>query len=156
MEEIRGEKYKLVGIGVLQKGTLVDVFAKFAKVDEDIDDIMSNKPLKNARRKKAKPGTLGSLLDGLKPLPRSALMPTLSAQDIVEAVVGERDLQRDGMSHIELVDNSGVIADLGPGKLAQVLVEMGKVRAQVLEEGQYTFVPLKPKAQTPKAQAPKA
>lgn len=151
MEEIKGEKYKLAGIGVFQKGTLVDVFAKFARVDEDIDDIMANKPLKTARRRKAKPGTVASLLDGLTPVPRSAMMPALSTQEIVDAIVGMRDLQVPHAERLQLTDKRGVIADLGPEKLAQVLVEMGKVRAQVLEEGQYTFVPLKPKASAPKA-----
>ncbi len=152
MREIAGEKYKLAGIGVYQKGTLVDVFAKFCRTDENIEQIIAdeNKAQKPRGNAKAKPGTVGALLANLPPLPRMASLPSLSVQDIVEAVAGKSDLQRSEMSRLRLTDTEGVIKDLGPEKLAQVLVEMGEARKQVLEQGQYTFVPLKAPA-APKA-----
>jgi hypothetical protein len=142
--EIKGDKYKLAGIDVFQKGTLVEVFAKFATLDETLEDITAPAPAKQPG--KAKPGTMAAVLEQLTPLPRSATLPSLSVEDITDALVGPRNLQRDGRSHLQLTDKSGVIADLGPEKLASVLVEMGAARRKVLEEGQSTFVPLmKPK-----------
>lgn len=161
MEEIKGEKYKLAGITVRTKGTLVDVFATFAGVNEDIEALMAEraawKPEEEEKKspkpvKTDKPRTVGSILDDLTPLPRWATLPGLSVEDLTDAIVGKSDLRVSEHHQLELTDKSGVIADLGPEKLAQVLVEMGRVRKQVLTEGQETFVALKPK----KAPAPKA
>ncbi len=149
MREIQGDKYKLAGITVQVQGTLVDTFAKFARVEESVDDILANKREKR-KTPKAKPGTLGAMLDKMEPLPREFLMPTLSVDDITDALVGARDLRGNNRSHLQLTDKSGVIADLGPEKLAQVLVEMGEAKRDALKEGFQTFVRVKPAA-APKA-----
>ena len=150
MDEIKGQKYKLAGVSVYTKGTLVDVFATFAHLDEDIEQIMSERSQPRKPRKAATkehpPGSAAAMLDKLEPLPRFATIPSLSTDDIVEAIVGKHDLRQNQHNELVLTDTRGVIADLGPEKLAQVLVEMGRVRAQVMAEGQHTFVPLKPKA----------
>lgn len=148
MREIQGEKYKLAGITVQVQGTLVDTFAKFARVEENVDDILANKREKR-KGPKAKPGTVGAMLEKMEPLPREFSMPTLSVADITNALVGPRDLRGDNRDHLRINDNRGVIADLGPEKLAQVLVEMGEAKRNALEEGFQTFVRVKPAA-TPK------
>lgn len=155
MEDIRGEEYKLAGISVRTKGTLVDVFATFAGVNDDVEKLQAESDAWDYETappvKERKEGEPASMLDGLKPLPRATFWPELSTEDIVNAVVGPKDLKPSRLSRYELTDKSGVIADLGPEKLAQVLVEMGKARKQVLEEGQETFVPAKAKSPAPKA-----
>lgn len=147
MREIQGEKYKLAGITVQVQGTLVDTFAKFARVEENVDDILANKREKR-KGPKAKPGTLGAMLEKMEPLPREFSMPSLSVDDITNALVGARDLRgaNNGLSDIHLTDTPGVIADLGPEKLAQVLVEMGEAKREALKQGLQTFVRVKPAA----------
>lgn len=146
MREIQGEKYKLAGITVQVQGTLVDTFAKFARIEESIDDILANKREKR-KGPKAKPGTLGAMLDKLEPLPREFSMPSLSVADITHALLGPRDLGGDNHhDHLRINDNRGVIADLGPEKLAQVLVEMGEAKREALKHGLQTFVRVKPAA----------
>lgn len=145
MREIQGDKYKLAGITVQVKGTLVDTFAKFARVEENVDDILANKREKR-KTPKAKPGTVGAMLEKMEPLPREFSMPSLSVEDITDALVGARDLRGNNGRHLQLTDKSGVIADLGPEKLAQVLVEMGEAKREALKEGFQTFVRVKPPA----------
>ena len=143
MREIAGEKYKLAGFDVYQKGTLVDVFAKFCGVNETIEQILAEDAAPEVKKPStAKPGTGAALLESLPRMPRAMTLPSLSVNDIVEAVAGRRDLA-DRPDHLQLTDKRGVIQDLGPEKLAQVLVEMGEARRRVLEEGQSTFIPLK-------------
>jgi hypothetical protein len=142
---IKGNKYKLAGIDVVQKGTLVDVFAKFAHLDETLDDIIykpsnTSKPLSSETS--IREGSLLSALEKLPPMPRSATMPTLSEEDVLSAIVGPKDIAPPRNSLVELTDKSGVIEDLGPEKLAQVLVKMGEVKKEVLDKGHRTFVPL--------------
>ncbi|MDF3024760.1 MAG: hypothetical protein K0R10_2121 [Alphaproteobacteria bacterium] len=151
MREIQGDKYKLAGITVQVQGTLVDVFAKFAGVNENVDDILANKREKSTKPE-AKPGTLGALLDSIEPLPREFLMPSLSVEDITNALLGARDLRGNshGLPEIHITDTPGVIADLGPEKLAQVLVEMGQAKREALSQGFQTFIKATPaKAPTP-------
>lgn len=143
MREIQGDKYKLAGITVQVQGTLVDTFAKFARVEENVDDILANKREKR-KTPKAKPGTVGAMLEKMEPLPREFSMPSLSVEDITDALVGARDLRGSNRSQLQLTDKSGVIADLGPVKLAQVLVEMGEAKREALKEGFQTFVRVKP------------
>ncbi|MDI1228814.1 MAG: hypothetical protein PSY14_14130 [bacterium] len=143
MREIQGDKYKLAGITVQVQGTLVDVFAKFAGVDESVDDILANKREKR-KTPKAKPGTLGAMLDKMEPLPREFSMPSLTVEDITNVLVGARDLRGNGRDRLHIGDSRGVIADLGPEKLAQVLVEMGEAKREALKEGFQTFVRVKP------------
>lgn len=147
MREIQGDKYKLAGITVQVRGTLVDTFAKFARIDENVDDILANKR-ETRTGPKAKPGTAGAILEKMKPLSRAVLMPSLSVDDITNALLGARDLRGDynGLPDIHLTDTPGVIADLGPDKLAQVLVEMGEAKRKALEDGFQTFVRVKPAA----------
>ncbi len=137
-DTIQGERYKLAAICVHQKGTLVQVFAKFARVNDTFDDITSTPP---KPAPSAVPGTAGAVYEQLQPLPRGFNLPSLSAEEITAAIVGKKDI-----SHYEqgpsLYDTEGVIKDLGPEKLAQVLVKMGEVRKKVLEEGHTTFVPV--------------
>ena len=149
MREIQGEKYKLAGITVQLQGTLIDVFAKFAGVNENVDDILANKR-EPRKTPKAKPGTVGSILDKLEPLPREFGMPSLTVEDITNALVGKRDLRGDNTERLRINDNRGVIADLGPEKLAQVLVEMGEAKREALSQGFQTFIKATPaKAPTP-------
>lgn len=149
MREIQGDKYKLAGITVQVQGTLVDVFAKFAGVNENVDDILANKR-EPRKTPKAKPGTLGAVLDKLEPLPREFSMPSLTVEDITNALVGKRDLRGDNTERLHINDNRGVIADLGPEKLAQVLVEMGAAKREALSQGFQTFIKATPaKAPTP-------
>jgi len=139
MREIAGEKYRLAGIGVAQKGTLVDVFAKFCGINEDLAAIRAE----DAKPKEPKvypEGSAAAILNSLTPIPKEHTLPSLSTQDIVEAIVGRRETARSEHMRLHLSDTPGVIKDLGPEKLAEVLVEMGKVRKQVLEEGFYTVV----------------
>ncbi len=150
MREIAGEKYKLAGFDVYQKGTLIDVFAKFCGVNETMEQILADDAApKKPKASKAKPGTLGAILDKMPRMPRAMSLPSLSVQDIVDAVAGRRELAGNGRDRLHITDAPGVIKDLGPEKLAQVLVEMGEARRLVLEEGQSTFVPVK--APAPKA-----
>lgn len=148
MREIQGDKYKLAGITVQVQGTLVDVFAKFAGVNENVDDILANKR-EPRKTPKAKPGTLGAVLDKLEPLPREFSMPSLTVEDITNALVGKRDLRGDNTERLHINDNRGVIADLGPEKLAQVLVEMGAAKREALSQGFQTFIKATP-AKAPK------
>ena len=135
---IQGERYKLAAISVYQKGTLVQVFAKFARIHETYEDIPATPP---KPAPSAVPGTAGAIFEQLEPLPRGFTMPSLSVDDITTAIVGKKDI-----AHYDrgpsLFDTDGVIKDLGPEKLAQVLVKMGEVRKKVLEEGHTTFVPV--------------
>jgi hypothetical protein len=152
VRDIKGEKYKLAGIGIHEKGALVRVFAEFCGIDEDVQAIMSER-LKDERKQDLaetasetaseleRLTSAGSILAGLKPLPRYATMPTLSVEEITEAVVGRESLQASSHERLSLTDKKGVIADLGPEKLAQILVEMGRTRRQFLEAERYTFVP---------------
>jgi hypothetical protein len=152
MKDIQGEKYKLAGIGLQQKGALVRIFAAFCGIGEDVEAIMAER-LKGEQQKDVvetasqatpdldQPGSARSILAGLKPLPRYATMPTLSVEEITEAVVGRDSLQSSSHERLSLTDKKGVIADLGPEKLAQVLVEMGSTRRRFLEEERYTFLP---------------
>lgn len=149
MREIKGEKYKLAGITVQLQGTLIDVFAKFACVNENVDDILANKR-EPRKTPKAKPGTVGAILDKMEPLPREFSMPSLTVEDITNALVGKRDLRGDNTERLRINDNRGVIADLGPEKLAQVLVEMGEAKREALSQGFQTFIKATPaKAPTP-------
>lgn len=141
MREIQGDKYKLAGIEVYQKGTLVDVFAKFCGISENIEDILADKPKQNVPREPAKPGTMGEILEKMTPVPRRYTLPSLSIDDIINAVVGKRDLQNPVNDELRIIDNRGVIEDLGPEKLALILIEMGEARKKVLEEGLHAFVP---------------
>lgn len=138
MREIAGEKYRLAGIGVAQKGTLVDVFAKFCGVNEDLAAIRAE-DAKPKVREVYPEGSAASILNSLTPIPREFTLPTLSTEEILAVIVGKRDISA-RPRELQLVDNSGVIKDLGPEKLAEVLVEMGRVRKQVLDEGFYTLV----------------
>lgn len=133
---IQGDKYKLAGISVHQKGTLVQVFAKFARINDSLADIVAT-PARPAPKEGAAP-------DFLQPLPRGMMMPSLSAEDITAAIVGRKELAHGPAECCgeSLMDTDGVIKDLGPQKLAQVLVKMGEVRKHVLEQGQITFVPV--------------
>lgn len=135
---IQGEKYKLAAICVHQKGTLVQVFAKFARVNDTFEDITA-KPPRPAPT--PLPGTAGKKLEQLEPLPRGFNLPSLSAEDITQAIVGRKDIAAYDRGE-SLYDTEGVIKDLGPEKLAKVLVKMGEVRQKVLAEGHTTFVPV--------------
>ena len=65
MREIAGEKYKLAGFDVYQKGTLVDVFAKFCGVNETIEQILAEDAAPEVKKPStAKPGTGAALLEG--------------------------------------------------------------------------------------------
>jgi hypothetical protein len=143
MREIQGDKYKLAGITVQVQGTLVDTFAKFARIEENVDDILANKREKR-KGPKAKPGTVAAMLEKMEPLPREFSMPSLTVEDITNALVGARDLRANTHDQLRINDNRGVIADLGPEKLAQVLVEMGEAKREALKEGFQTFVRVKP------------
>lgn len=143
---IQGERYKLAGISVHQKGTLVQVFAKFARINDTLADITAL-PARPAPKE-------GDAPDFLQPLPRGMMMPSLSVDDIAAAIAGRKDLNHGPADCCgeSLMDTDGVIKDLGPAKLAQVLVKMGEVRKHVLEQGNMTFVPvLKHTPKPPKA-----
>lgn len=141
MDDIKGATYKLAGIEVVQKGTLVDVFAKFARLDETLKDITATKAPRKVKSN-APAGSLAATLAKLPPLPRSLTLPTLSVEDITDAIVGKRDIAPSEGMHLQVTDKRGVIADLGSEKLAQVLVKMGEARKQVLNQNVTTFVPM--------------
>ena len=148
MRDIRGEEYRLAGISIYQKGTLVSVFAKFSNLDDVVNEqgerILSPKPPKMPKE----PDAPRTIADAFMDLDLNRFLETLSVQDITDAVVGKKDLQSSRGSHLSLDDKDGVIADLGPEKLAQVLVEMGEAHKQFLEEGHSVFIPFssEPKA----------
>lgn len=77
MTSIKGQKYQLAGFDMTQHGSLVQVFAKFCGADQDPANLPETRTVKMFANSPA------------QELP--VIYPSLSAQDIVEALVGPDD-----------------------------------------------------------------
>lgn len=148
-EEIKGEKYKFAGVEVYQKGTLVQVFAKFAKIEDNYEDLLVTKCTTEEEKQAVK----GGMFEGMYDDPSTLLeqLPCLSVDDIMGYLVGKEELATRRAS-VDLNHENEVKSDLGPEKMARILVKMGEARKQVLSEGHRTFVHNLPS----KSKAPKA
>lgn len=128
MTSFEGTKYKLAGYNIVQKGTLVDVFAKFCGVDQDPLDLPETEMRK--------------MFANGEPTEMPCIYPTISPEQILEALIGKRDTAPDGLSHLRLPGGpEDLIADLGPEKLALLLVEMGHTKQEYLQSERRTFFP---------------
>ncbi len=129
MSDIKGKTYKLAGFDIYQKGTLVDIFAKFCGINED----PANLPKTRASK----------LFANSQPMEAPVLYPSLSAEQIVDTLIGPRDLaERRDPLHFG-PSPADLLRDLGEDQFAKVLVEMGKAKKAFLSgEGTSTFVPV--------------
>jgi len=136
MTDFTGKKYKLAGFDICQKGTLVDVFAKFCGIEQDplnLPETYSSKLFKDS-----------------EPAEMRCIYPSISPEEIVDVLVGNRDTALSVVHSLRLPGGKeDLLADLGPENLALLLVEMGKAKRnymQEIKEKEFrTFVPV-PKA----------
>lgn len=124
---IKGRKYQLAGFNIAQKGTLVNVFAKFCGVDEDPANLPERKPLHFAN----------TTMD------MGAIYPVLSPEEITKALIGPSDLAAREDIYRLPGHADEIVSDLGHEKMAQVLVEMGRAKRDYLNRDEWitTFVP---------------
>lgn len=130
MTEFSGKTLKLAGFDIHQKGTLVDVFARFCGLDQDPANLPQTRVMK--------------LFADSVPAEMPCIYPVISAEEIAAVLVGPRDLAQANDS-VRLPGGPGdVLADLGAEKLALLLPEMAKAKREYLENGIRTFVPAVP------------
>ena len=130
MTSIKGQKYQLAGFDMTQHGSLVQVFAKFCGADQDPANLPETRTVKMFANSPA------------QELP--VIYPSLSAQDIVEALVGPDDTTPKPTRDIRLPDDAhDLLADLGADQFARVLVEMGKAKKSWMNRAEpiAAFVP---------------
>ena len=133
MTTIKGQKYQLAGFDIAQNGSLVQVFAKFCGADQDPVNLPETRIVKMFANSSAQEWPV--------------IYPSLSAQDIVEALVGPDDTAPNATKDIRLPDDAqDLLADLGEDQFARVLVEMGKAKKSWMNRAEpvVTFVPYKP------------
>lgn len=131
MTEFSGKTLKLAGFDIHQKGTLVDVFARFCGLDQDPANLPQTRVMK--------------LFADSAPAEVPCIYPVISAEQIAEALVGPRDIAQGASGHFRLPGGpEDVLADLGAEKLALLLPEMAKAKRDYLENGIRTFVPATP------------
>lgn len=129
MSEIKGNTYKLAGFDIYQKGTLVNIFAKFCGVNEDPANLPQTR--------------IGKLFANSEPMETPVLYPSLSAEQIVDTLVGPKDLAERRDSFHFGPTPAELLQDLGEDQFAKVLVEMGNAKKAFLSgEGTSTFVPV--------------
>lgn len=134
MTDFKGEKFQLAGFNIRTKGTLVDVFAEFCGINDTptygsyVDKIM----IADMKEEKAQTSGLLPRIGG----------PSISADEIVELLVGKSDLVPSHMDQFRLPipSKEDLLEDIGPEKLALLLVEMGKAKKTYLQ-GTTTFIP---------------
>jgi hypothetical protein len=132
MSAIKGQKYQLAGFDISQKGTLVQVFAKFCGADQDPANLPETRTVK--------------MFANSEPQEMRAIYPRLSQQDIVNALIGADDISAP-VDHIRLPPSpEELMADLGEDQFSRILVEMGKAKKAYLnrEEPITTFLPYTP------------
>lgn len=133
MTSIKGQKYQLAGFNITQRGSLVQVFAKFCGVGQDPAQL---------------PGTKPFLISSQTPPQQvPVIYPSLSAQDIVNALVGSDDITPAPGHDIRLPGGAeDLLDDLGPDQFARVLVEIGKAKTAWLDRTETVtgFIPYKP------------
>lgn len=133
MGNFQGKKFKLDGFNIRQKGTLVDVFARFCDINEE------TQPLINTQLDKIADADL-RYSDEFPHLP----LPTgvsVSVNDIVEMLIGRNDLAARPDSHrLPGPTREDLLADIGSKQMALLLVEMGKAK-QTFLNGAETFIP---------------
>lgn len=120
-EEIRGDKYKLAGIGVFQKGETVDVYAEFCAAAEKTDRVYAAQVKTNLIGQPPGRGVVGSPLDR----PRRI---RLSLQDF------------GGQCSTREADE--VAQDLGREKMLRTVIRMLDMRQAVIDNGSYALLPL--------------
>ncbi|MDB5491755.1 MAG: hypothetical protein JWO78_1604 [Micavibrio sp.] len=119
MSEIKGKNYKLAGFEISQHNTLVRVFAKFCNHDDD----PQNLPEKHN----------GPIFQNGEPLSMQRIYPKISAQEIIDVLVGPDDISPKQQDSLGLPGNpEDILNDLGPEKLALVLVAIGKAKKEFL------------------------
>lgn len=132
--KIKGQQYQLAGFEIAQRGTLVKVFAKFCRADQD----PANLP------------TRATLRFGNASVEMSPIYPSVSPEDIVKALIGPTDISEREDS-VRLPGNADeVVSDLGAENAARLLVEMGRTKREYLARTEWltTFIPV-PKGPTP-------
>jgi hypothetical protein len=131
MTDFTGSKFKLSGFNIQQKGSLVKVFAAFSGLNDNSPASQSYiEEIAVAELKERGPGHVIST------------GPKVSVDDIVELLVGKQDLAiREDHLRLPLPSKEDLLKDIGPEKLALLLVEMGKAKAAYLR-GTNTFIPV--------------
>lgn len=124
MEQFKGKKLQLAGFRCQQQGTLVDVFAQFCRHDQDPANL---------------PETEYNPFVG-RDMP--VIHPTISVDEIVEALVGQRDIAPRRRQELDLSGAFTIIADLRPEQLALLLTEMGKARRAFIDQHKTAFIPV--------------
>lgn len=120
MAEIKGKKYKLAGFDILQRNSLVEVFAKFCRHEDD----SRNLPRTAAAQPMFKNSPLAET-------PR--LYPTITAQQIVDILVGPDDISAKAADQFRLPGGpEDLLEDLGAEKLALVLAAIGEAKKNYL------------------------
>ena len=134
MTAIKGQKYQLAGFDIEQRGSLVNVFAKFCGVGQDPANLPETTPCKMFAN---------SIVQDMP-----VIYPRLSGRDIVDTLIGPDDTAKQTVSALRLPhDAQDLLADLGADQFARVLVEMGKAKTSWLNrtpEPVIAFVPYKP------------
>ncbi len=133
MTAIKGQKYQLAGFDITQRGSLVQVFAKFCGADQDPANLPETHMVKMFANSPARE--------------MAVIYPRISAQDIVEALVGPDDTAPKAGQDLRLPGNADdLLADLGADQFTRVLVEMGKAKKSWLNRAEpvIDFVPYKP------------
>jgi hypothetical protein len=132
MTDFTGQKFKLAGFNIRTKGTLVDVFAEFCGINDTPkgESYVDKNMIADMNEMAKAPGLLH--IDG----------PRIPADEIVELLVGKSELVPSHMDQYRLPGPSkeDLLKDIGPEKLALLLVEMGKARKTYLQ-GVNTFIP---------------
>lgn len=128
MTEFSGKKYKLAGFDIVQKGTLVDVFARFCDLDQDPANLPKTRSM--------------TLFRGSEPAEVPCIYPRISADQIAGVILGSRDIaQRSDQVRLP-TSPEDILADLGPEKLALLIPQMARVRNDYIRNEQNTFMPV--------------
>ena len=155
MPKFIGEKYKVLGFEVEQKGTLVSVFARFSRVEQTYEELLEDKKecdkQEAAYREAEQNGTLpkpdegktlGEVMSALPKISELSTLPSLSTDDIYKAIVGPKNFGAKGdLEHLRLfsITKDEIFEDFGPEKLAELLIEMGKIRKDTYKKGTSSF-----------------